>query len=119
MSEKRKHSKEDIEATAAMVTQLIELGAFLLPKLDILKDTAESAADTHLTAMSAMPIMLAMGQDADEKVLEAQIRAKRAKALYQFIKTIKDTEDDRAEFRKEQKAKEQGRATLNRALGLN
>ena len=84
----------------------------------MLKDVADGTSERSSMVLSMAPILGAFGQDYEVVHAQKEIERKRAKALYELIKTLDDTEKERAEFAKKQVAKKEGIAQLHRALGL-
>lgn len=103
---------------AEQVKNLLMFSALLIPDLDLLERVAEQSAgiQSHVQAMA--PIFGAVGLDFEEKDFEAGLHRRRAVALVNLIKTIKETEDERAEFAKGQASKAAARAQLGGILGL-
>jgi len=84
----------------------------------LLKDVAKGASERSSMALTMAPILGAFGQDYEVVYAQKEIERKRAKALYELIKTLDDTEKERAEFAEKQVAKQEGLAQLHKALGF-
>jgi len=123
MKEEEKIIKEqERRIEAEMVAERIKLLwvflADLIPHLPMLKDVAEGTSERSSMVLTMAPILGAFGQDYEVVHAQKEIERKRAKALYELIKTLDDTEKERAEFAKKQKAKKEGLVQLHKALGL-
>ncbi len=57
----------------------------------------EGAGERENFTLSAAPVLGAMGLDHEAKHAEWNLRSRRAKALYELVKVLKETEDERAE----------------------
>ena len=117
-----KEQEQERRIEAEMVAEKIKLLwgflADLIPHLPTLKDIAEETSERSSMALTMAPILGAFGQDYEAVHAQKEIERKRAKALYELIKTLDDTEKERAEFAKKQEVKKEGLAQLHRALGL-
>ena len=123
MKEEEKIIKEqERRIEAEMVAERIKLLwvflADLIPHLPMLKDVAEGTSERSSMVLTMAPILGAFGQDYEVVHAQKEIERKRAKALYELIKTLDDTEKERAEFAKKQKAKKEGLVQLHKALEL-
>lgn len=107
----------EVERVASQVTTLLQFSAMLVPDLQMLKDTVVSSGNRASFVHAAAPIIGAMGGDYEGTAFEAELQAKRAKALVALIECIADTETERLEFNKKQAARADGLAQL-RGLGL-
>src|SRR3990167_11492051 len=120
--EKKTTKEQERRIEAEMVAERIKLLwgflADLIPHLPMLKDVAEEASERSSMALTMAPILGAFGQDYEVVHAQKEIERKRAKALYELIKTLDDTEKERAEFANKQQAKKEGLAQLHKALGL-
>ena len=119
--EKKTIKKQEKRIEAEMVAERVKLLwgflSDLISHLLLLKDVAEGASERSSTALAMAPIFGAFGQDYEVVHAQKEIERKRAKALYNLIKTLDDTEKERAEFAKKQVAKKEGLAQIHRALG--
>lgn len=113
----KKTENIDNEVLAERVKTLFTFCAMLVPYKDKLKAVMEEAANRSSFALDAAPIITAFGGDYEAKHFDAELHRKRAEALYNLITTLEDTENERGEFTKEQKAKEKGRKQLAKILG--
>src|SRR3990167_5559096 len=123
MKKEKKTTKEvNRQIEAEMVAERVKLLwgflADLIPHLPMLKDVADGTSERSSMALTMAPIIGVFGQDYEEVYTQKEIERKRAKALYELIKTLDDTEKERAEFVKKQEAKKEGLAQLHKALGL-
>ena len=78
----------------------------------------EVSSERESNALSMAPILGAMGMDYKGVHFEAQLKEKRANALYRLIETLDETEKERVEFQMKQQKKEKGRAEMMRMLGI-
>ena len=115
---KEQERRIEAEMVAERVKLLWNFLADLIPHLPMLKDVAEGASERSNMTLSMAPILSAFDQDYEVIHAQKEIERKRAEALYELIKTLDDTEKERAEFAKKQVAKKEGIAQLHRALGL-
>lgn len=106
------------EELAMKIKLLFGFCADLIPYLDLIEKTTDSAYNKTNHAMSMAPIIGAMGGDYEEIHFEASLKAKRSDALLNLIKTLKETEDERIEFKEKMKAKKAGMADLMRIMGM-
>ena len=81
---------------------------------EVMRGAEARVSDT----MAAAPLIMAMGKDWEAVQFQRELEAKRAHALFNLISTLKETEDSRVEFLKEQQAKAEGAAQLSRLLGI-
>ena len=120
--EKKTIKEQERRIEAEMMAERIKLlWGFLadfIPHLPMLKDVADGTSERSSMVLSMAPILGAFGQDYEVVHAQKEIERKRAKALYELIKTLDDTEKERAEFAKKQEAKKEGLAQIHRALGL-
>lgn len=110
--------REKVEICAHQVQLLFTFCASLVEYRDMLKDVMELADDRASTTMAMAPIIEASGGNWEVAQFEANLKARRSNALYNLIKVLGETEDERIEFSKKQKEKDVGRQQLMRALGL-
>src|SRR3990167_2667476 len=115
---KKQERRIEVEMVAERVKLLWGFLADLIPHLPMLKDVAKGTSERSSMALTMAPILGAFGQDYEAVHAQKEIERKRAEALYNLIKTLDDTEKERAEFVKKQEAKKEGLAQLHRALGL-
>jgi len=115
---KQQERQIEAEMVAERVKLLWGFLADLIPHLPMLKDVVEGASKRSSMTLSMAPILGAFGQDYEVVHAQKEIERKRAKALYELIKTLDDTEKERAEFAKKQEAKKEVLAQLHKALGL-
>ena len=115
---KEQERRVEAEILAERVKLLWRFLADLIPHLPMLKDVAEGTSERSSMVLTMAPILGAFGQDYEAVYAQKEIERKRAKALYELIKTLDDTEKERAEFAKKQEAKKQGLAQIHKALGL-
>jgi len=102
---------------AERVKLLFQFCADLFDDIDLLEKVLEQSNKKKSFALSAAPLLGAVGMDYKEEEFDADLHARRAKALLSLIKTLKQTEEDRAEFAKKQVSKMEAQAQLRRILG--
>lgn len=110
--------EEKILNLAEQIKNLLIFSSLLVPDLELLEKVANESADIQSHVQAIAPILGAVGLDYEEKDLEAGIRRRRSIALVNLVKTIKETEQERAEFAKSKDAKLAARAQLGGILGL-
>lgn len=103
---------------AERVKLLFGFCAELIPDKDLLKETASVAEDRIGTAMAMAPIIGAYGMDSEVAEFNARLHSRRAKALFELINVLDETEKERLEFKEKQKNKAQGRADIARMFGI-
>lgn len=89
----------------------------MVPDIDLLEEVLEQSYQKGNFAMSAAPLLGAVGMDYEEEVFDASLHAKRAKAVLELVKTLRDTEVERMKFADGQKSKAAARAQLRGILG--
>lgn len=107
-----------IEVLAERLKLFLGFAAHFIDDIDLLKEVAEKGSDRASTVMAAAPIIEAFGMDWEEKHFEAELQSKRAAALYNLVKVIKETEDDRIKHQADKVKSAAGRDQLRRALGI-
>ncbi len=110
--------KERVEVVAEKIKVLFSFCIELKKDKELLKKTLGLCNKRKEFAMSAAPLLGACGLDYEEQALESKIRGKRAKALINLIEVLEDTEQERVNFSKDQKVKEDGRRQLKSILGM-
>lgn len=116
-----KNSTEDkirIEALAERVKLLLAFCADLIPDKDLLKQTVELSLHRHSRALAAAPILGAFGLDWKEAEMETILHEKRARAIFNLVSIIAETEKDRAKFLEKKNKKSEGAQAFKHALGL-
>ena len=96
---------------AERLKMLFGFCADLIPDLDLLERTEAGASERASMAMSAAPILGAMGKDYEEVNFEWEFKSRRAKAIINLLKVLKDTEDER--LQRKIKARENAEAGRN------
>lgn len=112
------NDEERILNLANQIKNLLMFSALLIPDLDLLEKVTTQSAGIQGKVQAMAPIFGAVGLDFEEKDMEAGIHRRRAEALVNLVKVIKETEDERAEFAKGQANKAAVRAQLGGVLGL-
>lgn len=110
--------QERIEVLAERVGVLIGFCSMLIPDIDLIEETSKHSENNVSMVMSAAPIIMAMGMDWEQKEFEAKLHSRRAHALHNLIKVLKETEDERIEFKNKQEKKKAGADELRKILGL-
>jgi len=116
--EKQLEAKIEIEMLAERVKLLWGFLAELIPHKEKLKEVAEKTSERSSMALAMAPILGAFGQDYEEVHLQKEIERKRAKALYELVSTLDETEKERAEFAEKKVKRSEGLKEIHRALGL-
>jgi hypothetical protein len=109
--------KERVLNLATKIETLLQFTALLVEDLDLLERASDQSDEISSRILSAAPLIEALGDSYEEKHLEAEVRRKRAEALTKLVRVVKDTEDDRAKFAKDKKARDENRAKLNGFFG--
>jgi hypothetical protein len=110
---------DDEHVLAERIKLLFGFCAELIPVKDKIKASLDYANERASTAMAAAPILGAFGQDYEEVHFEANIRARRAKAVYDLILVLEDTETERLEFQRTKSMKKANLAVLMSHLGMS
>lgn len=118
MSDSKAVSEDKILELANQVGTLLQFTAMLVPDIDILEKVYVQSGEIASRVDALAPVILASGGDYDEKRVEAGIRSKRALALIELVRVIRDTEKEREDFNKSQANKARVRAELGGILGL-
>lgn len=85
--------------------------------LDLLKEVAEGSSDNLSRTDAMAPVLEAFGHDYETVRFKKKLEYRRAKALYELIKTLKETEDERTEFEAGAAKRAEGKAQIARMLG--
>lgn len=113
----KEDEKERIELVAARIEPLLAFAALFIEDIDLLERVVSESYDISNKTLTLAPVLGAVGLDYEEKHIEAEVRRKRAVALLNFVKTIKDTEDDRTKFKATQTQKAEARMQLSHLMG--
>lgn len=107
--------RDKVEEAAAMVTNLLQFSALLIPYLELLEqnDSATAELSGHTAALA--PVIGAVGGDWETAQLEADIRTKRSRAIVNLVRVLKETEADRVKHAEKMKSKQAGIEQLRRA----
>ncbi len=118
---KAKLNKDDKKERALILAERVKLlfgfCADLIPDKELLEEVMNLSGKRTSDVLSMAPILGAFGQDYKEVHFEAEVKARRAKALYDLINTLDETEKEREEFRKKQESKQAGLETIKKILG--
>lgn len=118
MSKKDEAKRARAIELSERVVVLLQFASTLIPDLDLLEALSSGADERAEHVLSMAPILGALGENYEIAHFKKSFEAKRAHALYNLIKTLIDTENEREAFQKKQAGKEVGRAQIARALGL-
>lgn len=118
MSKDQEWPEDQVLEAANRVGLLLQFCATMIDDLPMLEATQKQAGEISSHVLSIAPVIGALGGDYEEKHMEAEVRRKRSAALVNLIRTIKETESDREEFKKSKAAKAQAMAQLGGILGL-
>jgi hypothetical protein len=94
-------SDERIEMLARRVELLFGFMAELIPDIDLLEQAAGNSASNESYAMSAAPIFGAFNLNHEEAVAKWNLRKRRAEALVNLLKVLRDTEHERLQKKNE------------------
>ena len=107
---------ERIQLLANQIENLLIFSAGLIPDLDLLEKVAKQSADIQNSVQAMAPVLGAVGADWQQKDLEAGIHRRRANAIVNLVKVIKETEDERIKFAGSQAEKLEAREKLSLML---
>lgn len=110
------NKKEQIQILAERIKLLFGFCADLIPDLELLKETAESSSQRANDVLSMAPLIGAFGQDYESAHFNRRLEAKRAKALYELVKVLKETEDERINFKQQQSNKDEAMEVIRHLL---
>lgn len=117
VSKQEAEKRDRAEALGEKIKLLFMFVMDLKQDKDLLQEAAQAASDSASFAMSAAPLLGAMGMDYEHENLEASLRAKRAKAVINLMNVLDSTEQERADYAKKQQATAKARAQLRGILG--
>lgn len=98
--------KERIEQLATQVTLLIQFAATMIDDIDLLERTSENLSSLSESTLTLAPLLTAAGADYEEAHMEAEVKRKRASAITNLVRVLKETENERSEFKKSQLSKQ-------------
>lgn len=107
-----------INALAERIKLLFGFCVDLIPDIDLIEKTASNAGEKASMSMSAAPLLEAAGIDYEEKNAEWELRRKRADALANLLKVLRDTENDRQEIEKKSATMQGHRKEIARLFGI-
>lgn len=107
-----------IDMLAERIKLLFGFCVDLIPDIDLIERTASNAGEKASMAMSAAPLLGAAGIDYEEKNAEWELRRKRADALANLLKVLRDTENDRQEMEKKSANLQGHRKEIARLFGI-
>ena len=114
---KKLENKERILILAEKVRLLFGFCTDLIGDIDLLESTAVGAASRTDMTLTMAPILGAFGQDYEDVHFKRDLERKRANALFNLVKVLRDTEKEREEWTKKQERKRAGLAQLRGILG--
>lgn len=117
-SETEAQKKARAIQVAEQVKLLFTFCMMIAQDKDLLEEVEQMATERASFALSAAPVLGALGMDYEEHELEASVRVTRTKALLNLIKALEDTEQARVDFAKKQASIASARAQLGGILGL-
>ena len=106
-----------VEALADKIRVLFMFVLDLKADKDLLSKAAAQSRDASNFAMSAAPLLGAMGMDYEYEAHEASLRARRAKAVLHLIETLEKTEQERVDYARKQRSIAESRDEIRRVLG--
>ncbi len=113
MSSNNQANDERIDELASKVTTLLQFAALMVDDIDLLEEVYGESTETIAHVDALAPVIGAVGGDWEESRLEADVRRKRARAILELAKVIRDTESDRVKL----KAKQANMAKARSMLG--
>lgn len=117
MSEKKHKKISDLEL-AGQLHNLILFSASLIEHVDRLEEILKNAEERYSYSRSAHVLHAGLGMNADELTLKAKIEYKRAEAVLNLAKVVKETEEERKKFDLDQENVASQRETIKRMYGL-
>lgn len=115
--EKQSEKRIRVEALAERIKLLFGFCADLIADIDLIEEVAKKAPERADMALTMAPILGAYGQDYESVHFKRSLEARRAKALYELVLALKETEEQQEEFTKKEASKARGRAQLAQILG--
>lgn len=91
-----------IKELATKVELLIQYSTSLIEDKELIKECYDNCNSRSSFVESALPVFQALGIDTDSKMMDIKVQGKRAKALYEFLTVLVETEKERTEFRQNQ-----------------
>ena len=95
-----------VELLAQRIELLFGFMAEMLPDIDLLEEAETTFGSRESFAVSAAPIFGALGEDFRKHEMEAKVRRRRAGALLQMLRVLRDMEADRNNFHAEKTAQQ-------------
>lgn len=108
---------ERVAQLATQVTLLIQFAATMIDDIDLLERVEKQSGEISSSTLTLAPILGAVGADYEEAHVEAEVKRKRATAIVNLVRVLKDTENDRQEFKAKQANKQQAIAKF-REMGI-
>lgn len=96
------------------VGSLIQFASLLIPDIDLFEEVLEHSAKNLSFVRNGAAVIEALGKDPETIDFFAQLYSKRARALLELVKVLKETEEDRAKLESKGKVV----ADALKALGL-
>lgn len=110
--------KSRVEILASRIELLFGFCKDLIPDIDLLEKAYAGARDRGSFAIAAAPILGAMGQDYDQVNFGWELKAKRAAAMINLLKTLRDTEGERQERNKVIASNQEAMRGIKEFLGI-
>lgn len=108
---------ERIAQLASQVMLLIQFAATMVDDIDLLERVEKQSGEMSSRALTLAPIFGAVGGDYEEAHMEAEVKRKRATAIVNLVRVLKETEDERLDFKSKQANKQKVLAQL-KGMGL-
>lgn len=109
---------ERIEQLASQVLLLIQFAATMIDDIDLLEKVEKQSGEMSSRALTLAPIFGAVGGDYEEAHMEAELHRKRASAIVNLVRVLKETENERQDFKTKQANKKKVLAQLQ-GLGIS
>lgn len=112
--DEEKHARAIV--AAEQLKLLFVFAGQLIPDIDLLEEVYIQSSDRESHTMALAPVLTAVGVDYEEEHFEAALHRRRAVAVLDLVKVLRDTEAERAEFKLKQANKQKIAAQLRRVL---
>jgi hypothetical protein len=110
--------KVRIDQLAERIKLLFMFCYEMVGDIDLLEKVLDESYRRNSMALSAAPLLGSVGIDYEETEFDAQLHARRAKALLELVKALRDTEVDRMKFNTSKAKKAESAAMLRGILGI-
>src|SRR3990167_11085817 len=108
----------EIEMIAERIKLLFAFCAELIPHKEMLEKVSYGASERSSLALGMAPIFGAIGQDWEAVHFQKKLEEKRARALYELINVLDETEKERIEFSAKQERRKAGALQIANILGI-